>query len=273
SVTMVAEDSTGWAKMVSPYSKSVDPAGLGATALSKARLSANPKEIEPGSYEAILEPSAVLDLLGFILWDFAGTSHIDRRSCLLDMVGQKVFGDNITIYDDVYHRDQAGPTFDGEGMTRQAIPIIEGGVLKNLIYGRGSASQVGLPPTGHGLSVPSNMGEYAMNPVLHGGKSSLPEMIASTEKGILLSRVWYVRDVDPARKILTGMTRDGTFMIEHGEIAYGVKNLRFNISLKDLLNNVIALSPTERAAGEETSPAVVPAMKVEGFKFTETTRF
>lgn len=273
SVTVTAEDSSGWAKMVSPHADRVDFESLGRTALSKATLSARPREIAPGSYTAILEPSAVLDLLGFLLWDFAGTSHIDRRSCLLGQLGEKVFGENVSIFDDAYHGEQAGAPFDGEGLRRMRVPIVEKGVLKGLVYGRRSARKAGAEPTGHGLPVPSNMGDYPMNLVMEGGEHDLDDMIRSTDRGILLSRVWYVRDVDPARKILTGMTRDGTFMVEKGEIAGGIKNLRFNVSLKDLLNNVIMLGTSARAAGEETFPAVVPALKVDGFRFTETTRF
>jgi len=273
SVTVTAEDSSGWAKMVSPHADRVDTEALGRTALAKASLSARPREIEPGSYTAILEPAAVLDLLGFLLWDFAGTSHLDRRSCLLGQVGEKVFGENVSIFDDVYHGEQSGAPFDGEGLRRMRVPIVEQGVLKGLVYGRKSARRAGTSATGHGLPVPSNMGDYPMNLVMEGGSHSLEEMIRSTDRGILLSRVWYVRDVDPARKILTGMTRDGTFWVDNGELAGGIKNLRFNVSLKELLNNVIMLGTSARAAGEETFPAVVPALKVDGFRFTETTRF
>lgn len=98
-------------------------------------------------------------------------------------------------------------------------------------------------------------------------------MIRMTDKGVLLSRVWYVRPVDPETVLLTGMTRDGTFYIENGKIAYSIKNFRFNMSVHDILNNVIALSPSVRAAGEETEPAVVPAMLVDNFHFTEVTKF
>lgn len=112
-----------------------------------------------------------------------------------------------------------------------------------------------------------------MNLIIEGGTDSLGKMIESTQKGILLTRVWYVRLVDPARKIVTGITRDGTFLIEGGAIKHGVKNLRFNVSLLDLLNNVESMSLSHLTAGEEGFPAVVPAMKVKDFNFTEMTRF
>lgn len=275
SVTMVGPDSSGWAKSQSPRQEDVDPRALGASAVAKAKAAANPRDIEPGRYAAILEHSAVLDLLSFLLWDFAATSHRDRQSCLLNKVGEQVFGENINIVDDVYHPLQAGSPFDAEGLSRQRINLVERGRLVDLVYGRRSARLAGRQDggTGHSLPEPSIMGEYPMNPIMAGGDHSLDEMIASTNNGILLSRVWYVRTVDPARKILTGMTRDGTFKIEGGRIVHGVKNLRFNISLLELFNRVEMLSKSMRAAGEEGFPAVVPAIKVSEFNFTEVTRF
>ena len=109
--------------------------------------------------------------------------------------------------------------------------------------------------------------------VMEGGNTSLDEMIRSTKRGILLTRVWYVREVDPTTKIVTGMTRDGTFLIEDGAIKSGIRNMRFNQGLIEMLNNVVALGPAVRTAGEEGEPAVVPALKVENFHFSSVTRF
>ncbi len=273
SVTMVNEDSSGWAKSQSPRLSDVDPGRLARIAADKAKGASSPADIVPGKYTAILEPSAVLDLMGFLLWDFAATSHRDRQTCLLGRMGEKVFGDNINIRDDVYDPRQAGAAFDAEGVSRKRVSLVENGRLVDLVYGRRSASLSGKQATGHGLAEPSGMGEYPHNLVMDGGEASLENMIESTDQGILLSRVWYVRTVDPARKILTGMTRDGTFKVENGAIVNGVKNLRFNISLLELLNQVEILGVPVRAAGEETGPAVVPAMKVAAFNFTEVTRF
>ena len=122
-------------------------------------------------------------------------------------------------------------------------------------------------------SLPNEMGEFPMNIVIAGGKDSLEKMIAATERGILVTRLWYIREVDPYKKILTGMTRDGTFLVEGGQVQCGVRNFRFNESLVDLLNCVEMMSPAERAAGEESFPMIVPAMKVKSFNFTEVTKF
>jgi predicted Zn-dependent protease len=128
-------------------------------------------------------------------------------------------------------------------------------------------------PTGHGFPLPNEIGEAPLNIVFQGGDASLQELIASTDRGILVTRLWYIREVDPYDKIMTGMTRDGTFLIEDGKIRHGLRNFRFNQSLVELLSNVEALSVAERASGEESFDMVVPGMKAREFNFTEVTRF
>lgn len=273
SVTMCGPDSTGWAKAQGPHQKQVDTLELARRAALKATASSNPDPVKPGRYTVILEHSAFLDLLSYLWWDFTGTSHLDKRSSLLDRVGEKVFGDNVTIEDDVYHHEQAGCPFDGEGLARKKVTIVENGVLRNLVYGRRSANRMGVSPTGHGLPEPNSLGDNPMNLVIAGNATSIDDMVKSTQKGILLTRVWYVRQVDPARKIVTGMTRDGSFLVENGEVSRGIKNMRFNVSLIELLNNIISVGKARRTAGEEGVPQVVPAMKIGDFNFTEVTRF
>lgn len=273
SVTAVAANSSGWAKVHNPKSIHVDARALAESAAKNAILSADPKDVPPGKYTVILPPSAVVDLLGFLWGDFSATSHIDKLSSLLGKVGQKVFGENINIKDDVFHPMQAGARFDGEGLPRTVVTLVDKGVVKNLVYGRKSAAKMNAKPTGHGVSEPSPEGEFPVNLVMEGGTASIDEMVKSTDRGILLSRVWYVRLVDPTTILLTGMTRDGTFLIENGKISYGIKNLRFNVSVIDMLNNVLTLGPSVRAAGEDSFPAVVPALKVANFNFSSTTKF
>lgn len=278
SITMLRVDdegneSTGWTKAQSPRVADIDAEALARRAAEKAIASADPQEVEPGKYTVVLEPSAVLDLVSFLWYDFTGTCVEDKLSCLVDKVGTKVFGDNVTITDDVFHPLQAGAPFDGEGTQRQVVSLVHQGTVKNLVYGRRSAKSSYQAATGHGLAEPSGEGEMPVNLVVEGGNVSLEEMIASTKRGILLTRVWYVREVDPTTKIETGMTRDGTFLIEDGVIKCGIKNMRFNQSLLDMLNSVEAMGTTGRTAGEEGFPSVVPAMKVSNFNFTSVTRF
>jgi PmbA protein len=273
SVTIEKENSSGWGKSQSTIKGSINPTTIVAHAVQTAETSHDPIEIEPEKFTTILPPSAVLDLLSFLWYEFAATGHKDKLSSLIDKVGEKVFGENINITDDFTHPLQAGLPFDGEGMPRQIVNLVENGILKNLVYGRKSAQFFGVESTGHGLAEPSLTGESPLNLVVQGGPTSLDEMIASTDRGILLSRVWYVRMVDPTVLLLTGMTRDGTFLIENGKIKSGLKNMRFNVSLIELLNNVVQLGPVVRATGEEGFPAVIPPMKIMDFNFTSATKF
>lgn len=273
SITMTAPDSSGWVKAQAVKASEIDVQELAERAAQKALMSANPQEVDPGKYTVILEPAAALDMIGQLWYSFAGTSHVDKLSCLLGKLGKKVFGDNVTFWDDVSHQDQSGQPFDGEGLPRQSLALVEDGVVKNFVYGRRSARALKCECTGHGLEEPSAMGDYPGNMVMKGGDSTVEEMIKSTERGILVTRVWYVREVDPTTMLITGLTQDGTFLIENGAIKCGVKNMRFNVSVIEMLNSIEALTDTARTAGEEAPTAVMPALKVTGFNFTERTLY
>jgi predicted Zn-dependent protease len=285
SITMLAKDSSGWQKANSPNVANLDPVALADIAARKAIDSAAPREVPAGKYTVILEPAAVLDIVGFMFWDFGGQAILDERSFLNNRIGAQLFGVNINITDDVAHPLQSGAPFDGEGMRRQHVPLVENGVVKRVVYARGTAEKMRksrfaakagmIASTGHGFLLPNEMGEMPVNIVFGepANPQSVPQMIASTEKGILVTRLWYIREVDPYEKILTGMTRDGTFLIENGKLAGGVRNFRFNESLIHMLSNVEAMGKLVRASGEESFDMVVPAMKVRDFNFTEVTKF
>ena len=273
SVTILESHSSGWAKENSPDIRKIDPEALAESASEKAAKSREPREIPAGRYTTILPPSAVLDLVGFLFYDFAGTAVLDKRSCFTGRMGKKLLGDNITLWDNAYHPLQSGPAYDGEGMPRQKVLLVDKGVPKNLVYSRATAKKMKAKPTGHGFSLPNDYGEAPMNLVFAGGDKSLAEMVRTTERGILVTRLWYIREVDPYEKILTGMTRDGTFLIENGRVAGGIRNFRFNESIIEMLSNVEMLGPAVRAAGEESFEMVVPAMKVRDFHFSEVTKF
>lgn len=273
SVTILEKDSSGWAKATSARIGDFDPEALARRASEKSAASRSPREIPAGRYTTILEPAAVLDLVGFLFYDFAATCVVDQRSCLTGRMGKKLFGDNISIWDDVYHPLQLGPPFDGEGVPRRKVALVERGVPLNLVYSRASAKKAKTNPTGHGFSLPSEDGEAPFNLVFAGGNTSTEEMIRSTDRGLLITRLWYIREVDPYQKILTGMTRDGTFLVENGRITGAVRNFRFNQSIIEMLSNVEMLGPAVRASGEESFDMVVPAMKVRNFHFSEVTKF
>src|SRR5579863_5035019 len=285
SITMLGADSSGWQKANSPDIANLDPLRMAEIAAKKAIDAANPVELPPGKYTVILEPSAALDIVGFMFWDYSGMAILDQRSFLTGRIGEKLFGENITIWDDVSHPLQAGSPFDGEGMRRQRIPLVEAGIVKRVVYARATVERmkesefkdkVGpIGATGHGFPLPNETGEMPLNIVFAAPQNpqTLAEMIASTERGILATRLWYIREVDPYEKIVTGMTRDGTFLVENGQLRRGVRNFRFNESLIQMLSNVESMSVPIRSCGEESFDMVVPAMKVRDFNFTEVTKF
>ncbi|MFZ0736077.1 MAG: TldD/PmbA family protein [Candidatus Acidiferrales bacterium] len=273
SVTILEKDSSGWAKSNSANLSEIHPDELAESASRKSAASRAPREIAPGHYTAILEPPAVLDLVGFLFYDFAGTAVLDQRSLFTGRMGKKLFGENISISDDVYHPLQLGAPFDGEGVPREKVLLVDRGIPRNLVYARATAKKMKAKPTGHGFSLPNEYGEAPMNLVFTGGNASVEDMVRSTERGVLVTRLWYIREVDPYQKILTGMTRDGTFLVENGKIAGGIRNFRFNQSMIEMLSNVEMLGEAVRAAGEESFEMVVPAMKVGGFHFSEVTKF
>ena len=285
SITMLAADSSGWQKANSPDVANVDPLMLAEIAAKKALDSARPREIPAGKYTVILEPAAVLDIVGFMFWDYAGMAILDQRSFLSGRIGTKLFGDNITIWDDVAHPLQTGCPFDGEGVRRQKVALVENGFVNRVVYARATAERmkrseyrdkVGpIEATGHGWAIPNEMGEMPQNIVFApvGNAQTVEQMIASTERGVLVTRLWYIREVEPFEKMLTGMTRDGTFYVENGHVQCGVRNFRLNESLIHMLSNVEAMSVPARSSGEESFDMVVPAMKVKDFNFTEVTEF
>jgi len=285
SITMLGGDSSGWQKANSPDVARLDPLKMAETAAQKVLDAAHPAEIPARKCTVILEPSAALDIVGFMFWDYSGMAILDQRSFLTGRIGSKLFGENVTIWDDVAHPLQTGSPFDGEGMRRRRVPLVENGVVKRVVYARATAERMRsseqkdktgpIDPTGHGFALPNEMGEMPLNIVFVAPRNpqTLAEMIASTERGVLVTRLWYIREVDPYEKMVTGMTRDGTFLVEDGKIKQGIRNFRFNESLIHMLSNVEAMSEPLRACGEESLDMVVPAMKIRDFNFTELTKF
>src|ERR1700691_4006132 len=217
SISMLGADSSGWQKSNSPDVQHLDPLRMAEIAAKKTLDSASPAGIPAGKYTVILEPSAALDIVGFMFWDYSGMAILDQRSFPTGRIGSRLFGDDITIWDDVTHPLQTGSPFDGEGMRRLSVPLVENGVVKRVVYARATAErmkrseqkdQVGpIEATGHGFTLPNEMGEMPVNIVFAAPQNpqTLEQMIASTERGVLVTRLWYIREVDPYEKIVTGM--------------------------------------------------------------------
>ncbi|MBI5368514.1 MAG: TldD/PmbA family protein [Planctomycetes bacterium] len=268
SLTVTGADSTGWVLQTAPSLADLDASVLARRATQKAVAARAPRPLPPGEYTVILEPAAVADLLGFLRPGFGARQVQEKQSFLTDRLGTPVFGANIALADDCQHPLATGPVFDGEGVPRRPVSLVEAGVARGLVYDRRCAAKAGVAPTGHGLPEPNAIGSWAQNLALAGGDSSVERMIAATRRGVLVTRFWYCRQVEPMQVVITGLTRDGTYWIEDGRVAHGLQNARFNQGVVALLNRVTALGVPERAGGGEEPPLVVPALAAEGFRFT-----
>lgn len=275
SATVMTDDSAGWAEDNSKDVAKIDLAGVADTATDKALSSRSPVAIEPGEYTVVLEPAAVGNLiiyLGYLA--FGALACQEGRSFLSDKLGEKVFGENITIEDNVYHELSAGLPFDFEGMPRRSVMLVENGVAKNVVHDRKTAEKAGAQTTGHGLPVPNTSGPIPLNLVFQPGDDTLEEMIASTKKGILVTQFHYANTVNPMKLVITGMTRNGTFLIEDGKVSKPIKNLRMTESLEKILNNVEMIGKDQvKRRGFFGGGLVVPALKVNNFTFSSGTEF
>ena len=261
---------SGWAGASDADWARIDPAALGARAIEKARRSANPVAVEPGRYTVILEPTAVANLVQLMAGAVGARQADEGRSFFSKpgggtKIGMKVVDERVTLTSDPFDPEAASAPFSGDGLPLGKTTWIENGVVKDLAYDRYWAQKNNRAPNaGGGFGV----GSLRMS----GGTSTLEEMIASTQRGLLVTRLWYIRPVDPRTILYTGLTRDGTFLVENGRITRAVKNLRWNESPVFLLNNLEAMGrPVRVSASEDGSPGaaiVVPPVKARDFNFT-----
>lgn len=257
-VTMRTNDGTGSGWVTRDFNdiRKFDAAEAAKVAIDKAVMSREARAIEPGKYTVILEPAASVDLLRNMSGAFNARTADEGRSFMSKddgtKLGQKIVDERVNIWSDPLHPDVPTSTWSGDGLPRKKMKWIENGVVKNLAYSRFWANEKGVDP----VPFPSNF-------IMEGGDASLDELIKSTRRGILVTRLWYIRSVDPQTLLYTGLTRDGTFYIENGEIRYPVKNFRFNESPIIMLNNLETLGQQVRVNGN-----LVPYMKVRDFTFT-----
>lgn len=272
-LTVMAGEAVGGAVASSKNVEEINAEELGKTAIQKALTSRNPRALKPGKYAVVLEPVAVAGLIEHLAHPgFSALGVQEGRSFLTRKIGQRVFGENITIIDNVYDLKTQGIPFDYEGLPRKRVVLIEKGVARGVVHDRATAARDKVESTGHSLPQPNTLGPIPLNLVVAQGKSTLEEMIASTEQGILVTQVHYANVVDPMKMTITGMTRGGTFWIERGKISHPVKNLRFNQSLVEALNEVEMIS-RETSYAVESFGVVAPAMKIRAFNFTSGTEF
>ena len=264
------EGGNGYAERFSTRIDEIDADEVGARALAKSESSQRPRELKPGAVTAVLEPNAVSTVVGFLAWiGFGGRAIAEGRSCFSGKEEQTVAAPSITIRDDALSPLTIGTPFDFEGVPRRPVDLVERGVFRQGVYDLRTAKMVGTQSTGHALPAPNPEGPFPLNLFLEPGDASLEELIASTEHGVLVTRFHYSNVVHPVESTITGMTRDGLFVIEDGEIAYPVKNMRFTQSILEALSNTTGIGrDTELASEFFLSSARVPALRVEGFHFT-----
>lgn len=265
-------DSTGYAERYSKDVADLDGAVSGEVAAHKAVESASPATVEPGEWTVILEPAAACELLATLTGHFSAQSYDEGSSFLAGNLGRPLMPENVTIVDDVRHPLHPGMPFDFEGVPTQRVALVENGVGNAVVTDTAWAARLGRANTGHALPAPNAAGPQARHLVIAGGDKTREELIAETKRGLLISRLWYVRTVDYRRTILTGMTRDGTFLVENGRIAGGVRNLRFNQSMLEALQSAQFGRDLARAVGYSCS-IVLPVVKFDRFSFTSTTDF
>ena len=231
-------------------------------AMRKAAASVDAKALEPGKYTVILEPAAVAGLVSFMMNYFDARSADEGRSFLSkqgggNKIGERIMDPRVNIYTDPSHPEVSVLPWDGEGLPRERVKIIDHGKVANLDYSRYWAQKQGKPEN-------ASWG----NIIMEGGTKSTAELVAGTERGILVTRTWYIRMVDPQTVLLTGLTRDGTFYIENGQLQYPIKNFRFNESPVIMLNNIEELGRSVRVKADEGSSMLIPALKIRDFTFT-----
>ncbi|MEX2049448.1 MAG: metallopeptidase TldD-related protein [Gemmatimonadota bacterium] len=268
STTVRTPDGTGsgWAGTGLFDWNELDAAALGARAIDKAERSREPRDVEPGRWVTILEPTAVANMVGLMMGSLGARAADEGRSYFSrpgggNRIGERFLDERVTLWSDPLDARLFSAPFNGQGLPNRREAWVENGVLRTLAYDRFWAERQNREPTG-----------FVSGYYMEGGNATLDDMIRSTERGLLVTRFWYIRGVDPRTILFTGLSRDGTFMIENGRVTYPVKNLRWNESPVFMLNNIemmgrpVRVSPSESS---EVSPAVVvPPLKVRDFTFT-----
>jgi predicted Zn-dependent protease len=273
SVTARKGEGYGWAEQYSPDASKIDYAAVGARAMDKAAASARPSAVPPGKYTVILEPAAVADMLFFLGYSgLGGRAWLDGRSFASGALGKRLLHPSITITDDALEGPAAGATFDFEGLPRKKVVLVEKGVVRAVVHDRRTAAEAGVHSTGHSLPQPNSYGPMPRNLEMSPGESSLEEMIRSTGKGILVTAFHYTNLLRPKTVEMTGMTRNGTFLVENGRVTKALKNLRFTQSVTEAFSNVEALSK-ERETSGSWGKMCVPSMKIRDFNFSSATEF
>jgi predicted Zn-dependent protease len=269
-VVTTGDRGSGFAETFTGSLDTIDPEAVGRRAARKALDARDPRPLEPGSYAVVLEPAAVATLVGFLAYEgFGGRAYLEGRSCFSGRQDEQVVAPSISIWDDAADPRTLGMPFDFEGTPRRRVDLIRDGVFLGVAHDRRTARQAGTESTGHGLPPPNPEGPFPLNLFLAPGDATVEEMVRATDRGLLITRFHYSNIVNPLESSITGMTRDGTFLIERGEVVGPVMNLRFTQSIIGALAATTMVGrETELASEFFFSASRVPALKIESFHFS-----
>lgn len=269
-VTMAAAGGSGYAEQGGVDVGSIDAAAVGREAADRARATANPVAVEPGDWTVVLEEYAVVDILSMLSFvGFSGLAVLEERS--FAEPGKVIGSDLVTIVDDPAEPGAMPMAFDYEGVAKQRVVLVERGVCRDVVWDAQTAARAGRQSTGHGLPAPNPYGPFPLNLVMDAGSTPRDELVAGMERGLLVTRFHYTNPVHPKLAIVTGMTRDGTFLVEDGRIIGPVRNLRFTQSYLAALAGTVAVGRERRTIRGDFGGVLVPPVRIEGWTFTGAT--
>jgi predicted Zn-dependent protease len=275
SVLAQGPTSSGWAEAGATAIGGLDCASLGRRAGEKVALGAEPRELPAGRYPVVLESGATTNIVQWLGWlAFPGRAYNEERSALSGHLGEQVCSSLVTIVDDPLSPHLPGSPFDPEGTATRRTSLIEGGVAVGVAHDRATGAVAGSGSTGHAMPAPNPQGGVPTHLIMNAGTESLDDLVAGLERGLYVTRFHYTNVVHPVTTSITGMTRDGTFLVEDGRIVAGVRNLRFTQSCLNALAGCEAVgSDVELATDLFYGAAMAPAVRLSGFTFTSTTAY
>jgi predicted Zn-dependent protease len=273
-MVIMADDSSGYAERTSIDASSIDVEAAGREAVDKTLRSRGPIHLDPGEYRVVLEPYAVGTMIDYLAYMGLGAmAYQEERSFMNGKLGERIVGENISLWDDGLDPTGVPMAFDFEGVPKQKVVFFERGVALGVVYDSYTAGREGRESTGHALPAPNTWGPIPLHMFLAPGDADHAGLLAGVERGLWVTRFHYVNVVHPTKSILTGMTRDGTFLIENGEITRPVHNLRFTQSVLDALSNVDAIGREAMMLQDEMGGTKVPALRIGAFSFSSATQF
>jgi predicted Zn-dependent protease len=269
-VSMGPHGGSGYAEQGGVDLGSIDAAAVGREAAEKAGASVNPVAVEPGDWTVVLEEYAVVDLLSMLGYlGFSALAVEEERS--FAEPGKVIGSDLVTIVDDPAEPGALPMAFDYEGVAKQRVVLVERGVCRDVVWDHQTASRAGRASTGHGLPAPNPYGPFPLNMVMSAGTSDREALVGELDRGLLVTRFHYTNPVHPKLAIVTGMTRDGTFLVEGGRIVGPVRNLRFTQSYLAALAGTVAVGRDRRTIRGDLGGTLVPPVRIEGWTFTGAT--